>query len=392
MSAYYDEFSPPKPTPALRRQTRTSYWPILVFVLLAGLLVWWIQPLRFLSGPPTDPNAAPRPVTARGDLAADEKSTIELYEKNRPGVAYITTLAVERDFSLNLLEVPEGTGSGFVWDEDGHVVTNYHVVQHVIESGGSAKVTLADHNTWKATVVGGSADNDLAVLKIDAPKSRLHPILIGTSKDLKVGQKVFAIGNPFGLDQTLTTGVVSALGREIKSITRRPIRGVIQTDAAINPGNSGGPLLDSAGLLIGVNTAIYSPSGAYAGIGFAIPVDTVNRVAPELIRSGKIVRPGMGIHIAQDQLARQARVESGVLIIDVLPDSPAAKAGLQPTRRDRNGQIQLGDVIVAIDGNKIASADDLYNALEKRQVGDKVRVTVERDDARRDVEIALAGF
>jgi S1-C subfamily serine protease len=221
-------------------------------------------------------------------------------------------------------------------------------------------------------------DKDLAVLKIDAPANRLPAIPVGTSKDLQVGQSVFAIGNPFGLDQSLTTGVISALGREIESVTRRPIQGVIQTDAAINPGNSGGPLLDSAGRLIGVNTAIYSPSGASAGIGFAIPVDTVNRIVPELIRYGKVTRPGIGVQIAEDQIAERFGV-NGVLVVDVVPGSAAAKAGLRPTRREASGRVRLGDVITAIDGKKVLSPNELYLTLENYKVGDAVNVSLMRD-------------
>ncbi|MCZ6452167.1 MAG: trypsin-like peptidase domain-containing protein, partial [Deltaproteobacteria bacterium] len=242
---------------------------------MAGLLVWqfWGQGSSGL--------AAPREITPRGKLSVEESLTIALFRKASPSVVNITTLTVRRDvFTLNLLEIPEGTGSGFVWDNAGHIVTNYHVIQNA----DVAQVTLADQSTLKARRIGVAPDKDLAVLQIDVAKSRLRPIPIGSSNNLRVGQKVYAIGNPFGLDQTLTTGVISALGREIESVTRRPIRGVIQTDAAINPGNSGGPLLDSAGRLIGVNTQIFSPSGASVGIGFAIPVDTVNRVVPQLIR------------------------------------------------------------------------------------------------------------
>jgi S1-C subfamily serine protease len=226
------------------------------------------------------------------------------------------------------------------------------------------------------------------VLRIDAPANRLQPIPIGTSKDLHVGQSVFAIGNPFGLDQTLTTGVISALNREIESITRRPIQGVIQSDAAINPGNSGGPLLDSAGRLIGVNTAIYSPSGASAGIGFAIPVDTVNRIVPELIRSGKITRPGLGVQIADEQIAQRLGV-SGVLVVDVAKGSAASKAGIQPTRRDSEGRLRLGDVIVAIDGKNVVTPNDLFLLLEKYKVGDIVTVSLLRDGKTVQAKVAL---
>jgi S1-C subfamily serine protease len=290
-------------------------------------------------------------------------------------VVNITALGVERDFfTLNLYQIPQGTGSGFIWDTTGNIITNFHVILNA----DAAQVTLADQSNWRARVVGVAPDKDLAVLKIDAPTNKLHAIPIGTSKDLQVGQSVFAIGNPFGLDQTLTTGVISALNREIESVTRRPIQGVIQSDAAINPGNSGGPLLDSAGRLIGVNTAIYSPSGASAGIGFAIPVDTVNRIVPELIRSGKITRPGLGVQIADEQIAQRLGVK-GVLVVDVAGGSAAARAGIQPTRRDAAGRVRLGDVITAIDGRKVESPNDLFLALEKYKVGDTVTVTSLRD-------------
>ncbi|HEX2243720.1 MAG TPA: trypsin-like peptidase domain-containing protein [Gammaproteobacteria bacterium] len=300
-------------------------------------------------------------------------------------MVHITAITVQRDFfSLNLYQIPEGTGSGFVWDANGNIITNFHVIQNA----DAAQVTLADQSIWKARRVGVAPDKDLAVLRIDAPANRLRPIPLGTSKDLQVGQSVFAIGNPFGLDQSLTTGVISALGREIESVTRRPIQGVVQTDAAINPGNSGGPLLDSAGRLIGVNTAIYSPSGASAGIGFAIPVDTVNRIVPELIRSGKVTRPGLGIQTAEEQIAQRLGV-NGVLIVDVSPGSAAAKAGLRPTRRDASGRVKLGDVITAVDGEKIQSPNDLFLTLEKYRVGDSVIITLLRDGKSIQTKITL---
>jgi protease Do-like 1, chloroplastic len=248
--------------------------------------------------------------------------------------------------------------------------------------------TLGDQTAWKARRVGVAPDKDLAVLRIDAPANRLQPIPIGTSKDLQVGQSVFAIGNPFGLDQSLTTGVISALGREIESVTRRPIQGVIQTDAAINPGNSGGPLLDSAGRLIGVNTAIYSPSGASAGIGFAIPVDTVNRIVAELIRYGKVTRPGIGVQIAEEQIADRLGVK-GILIVDVVPGSAAAKAGIQPTRREGSGRVRLGDVITAVDGKKVESPNELFILLENYKVGDVVNISLLREGKNFQTKVTL---
>jgi len=357
-------------------------WVPLVCLGLVVVLLWklWAH-----GASPVVPRAAPRPVAPRTDLSADEKATIALFRRASPSVVHITTLAVARDiFTLNLLQIPEGTGSGFIWDESGNIVTNFHVIQ----DASAAQVTLADHSTWKARRVGVAPDKDLAVLRIDAPASRLRPIPVGSSQDLQVGQKVLAIGNPFGLDQTLTTGVISALGREIESVTRRPIQGVIQTDAAINPGNSGGPLLDSAGRLIGVNTAIFSPSGASAGIGFAIPVDTVNRVVPELIRYGKVIRPGLGIQVAEDQLAQGLGL-SGVLVVEVVPGSVAAKAGIRPTRRDAFGRVSLGDVIVAIGGKKIESVNDLFLILEQHKVGDAVSIALVRDKRRQEVKVTL---
>jgi S1-C subfamily serine protease len=332
-----------------------------------------------------DPKSAPRAVSSRAELWPDERSTIGLFRQASPAVVNITAIGVQRDlFTLNLYQIPQGTGSGFVWDTKGNIITNFHVIQNA----AAAQVTLADQSNWKAQVVGVAADKDLAVLRIDAPADRLRPIPVGTSKELQVGQSVFAIGNPFGLDQSLTTGVISALGREIDSVTRRPIQGVIQTDAAINPGNSGGPLLDSAGRLIGVNTQIYSPTGASAGIGFAIPVDTVNRIVPELIRSGKIIRPGLGVELAEEQIAKKIGV-NGVLIVDVMRGGPAAKAGIRPTRRESSGRVILGDVITAIEGKRVESPNDLFLILENRQVGDTVTVALLRDGKTVQTKVTL---
>jgi S1-C subfamily serine protease len=329
--------------------------------------------------------AQPRPVAARGKLSELEESRIAVYKQTRPSVVHITTLESSGGFSLNPREVPRGTGSGFVWNKGGYVVTNFHVVK----GGNAFRVTLADGSSYKGTLVGVAPDNDLAVLQIGAPKKKLIPILVGKSSDLHVGQTVYAIGNPFGLDQTLTTGVVSALGREIPSQAKgRYIRDVIQTDAAINPGNSGGPLLDSAGRLIGVNTAIYSESGSSSGIGFAIPVDQVNRVVPQLIAHGKVVRPGLGVVLVPDEQTRDLGL-TGALILRVQPDSPAAKAGLQPTTRDEDG-VHLGDVITAVDGKPVLKVNDLYNLLAQHNVGDTVSLQILRDGKQMTVEATLA--
>jgi len=293
----------------------------VVLVLLAVVGLW----LAYQTWRPAlhEPGARPRVVTARGNLAADEENTIELFRTASPSVVYITSIAVRRNlFSLNEYEIPQGTGSGFIWDKKGRIVTNYHV----ISDANRIEVTLFDHSTWKGVLVGVAPDQDIAVLQIAAPAGKLRPILIGESANLQVGQKVFAIGNPFGLDQTLTTGIVSALGREIGTANGRIIHNVIQTDAAINPGNSGGPLLDSAGRLIGVNTAIYSPSGGSAGIGFAVPVSEVNRVVPQIISKGRVIRPGLGISLAGRRLSRELGI-AGVVILKVQPGSTAARPG-----------------------------------------------------------------
>ena len=360
----------------------TYFWAVTALSLLAVLFT---QQSLVRSASLNDPRAAPRSITARGELGAGEKANIALFRQASPSVVHITAIAVQRDLlTLNLYQIPEGTGSGFIWDTSGNIITNFHVIQNA----DAAQITLADQSTWKARRVGVAPDKDLAVLRIDAPVNRLAPIPVGLSRDLQVGQGVLAIGNPFGLDQSLTTGVISALGREIESVTRRPIQGVIQTDAAINPGNSGGPLLDSAGRLIGVNTAIYSPSGASAGIGFAIPVDTVNRIVPELIRYGKVTRPGIGIQVAEDQIAERLGV-MGVLVIEVVPGSAAAKAGVRPTRRENSGRVRLGDVIVSIDGRKIESPNDLFLTLEKYKVGEIVNVSLLREGKTVQVKVAL---
>ena len=285
---------------------------------------------------------------------------------------------------MNIQQIPQGSGSGFVWDTRGHIVTN----SHVIRGANAVQVTLADQTTWDAVFVGEAPEKDLAVLRIDAPAARLVALPLGISKNLLVGQKVLAIGNPFGLDQTLTTGVISALGREIESLARIPIRDVIQTDAAINPGNSGGPLLDSSGRLIGVNTAIYSPSGAYAGIGFAIPVDTVRWVVPELISKGRIERPTLGVELASEQIARRLGL-AGALVMGVVPGSGADRAGMRGTMRDRRGSVLLGDVIVAIDGRAVRSPDDLVLILEGMKPGETVQVEFLRGEARRSVPVRL---
>jgi len=361
---------------------RTSPVAILVVIALGLWLLFNPLQKKWIGY-----DVKPRAVTARGDLAADEINTIDIFRENSPSVVYVTSIAVRRGlFSLNAVEIPQGTGSGFVWDDKGRIVTNYHV----ISDANRVQVTMADNSTWKAVLVGASPDKDIAVLQIGAPRHLLRPIAVGKSGDLLVGQKVFAIGNPFGLDQTITSGIISALNREIKADNGRIIRGVIQTDAAINPGNSGGPLLDSAGRLIGVNTAIYSPSGAYAGIGFAVAVDIVNTIVPQLIKHGRVIRPGIGATLADDRLTHRLGVE-GVLILNIEKGSPAEKAGLRPTTQTRSG-IVLGDIITAVDGAPVKSYDDLRTELERYQVGSEVTVTILRNNEIGSVVLELTAI
>ena len=362
---------------------------LLTAILLASLIYMATVQVKAWWAGQSATKITPRAVTPRADLGEDEKSTIRLFEETSPSVVFITIINLRRDFfSTNIYKIPAGTGSGFIWDTAGHVVTNYHVIR----GADQAKITLWDQSTWDAKLIGAEPDKDLAVLKIQAPDERLKPIKIGESKNLLVGQKAYAIGNPFGFDQTLTTGVISALGREIESVTRRPITGVIQTNAAINPGNSGGPLLDSANRLIGINTAIYSPTGSYAGIGFAVPVDTVNRIVPQLIEFGKVIKPGLGINIAPDSFVNGRLNKSGVLILNIIEEGGAEKAGLKPTTQSSNGRILLGDLIKEIDNKKVNDSSDLFRLLDAKSVGDKVKVTIERDGKEKKIDVTLGAL
>lgn len=335
------------------------------------------------------PTATARPVTPRGHLLADEQATVDLFEKARASVVYISTQARVMDaWTRNVFSVPRGTGSGFIWDNSGHIVTNRHVVAGAT---GGARVRLSDGRDVEATLVGVSAAHDLAVLRVNLA-TMPPPLPLGSSAELRVGQSTFAIGNPFGLDWTLTTGIVSALDRSLPTEDGRSlIEHLIQTDAAINPGNSGGPLLDSAGRLIGVNTVIYSPSGASAGVGFAIPVDTVNRVVPQLIGSGRYIRPALGIEIDEglNQLITQKLGVSGVAILRISPGSAAATAGLNGLRTERDGAIVAGDIILEVNGQSIDSVARLQSRLDDHDVGQTVRLTVLRDGRRIEVPVRL---
>ncbi len=338
---------------------RRFFW--LVIICSIGVLLWNRQ----------ESDWVPVRNVEATQLNAEEQVTVSIFEQVSPSVAFIKNAALQVDwFSAAYYEVPRGAGSGFVWDSAGHIVTNFHVVYqaHKID------VVLSDHQTYSAQVVGVSPDHDLAVLKIDAPSELLKPIPLGVSKELKVGQQALSIGNPFGLDYSLTTGVVSALGRSIQAMTGRRIFDVIQTDAAINPGSSGGPLLDSSGRLIGVATAIYSPSGASAGVGFAIPVDTVNRIVPQLIKYGRVKKIGLGIVLAPDNVGDRLGIE-GALILKTLNNGPADIAGLRPTQRNYYGQIAFGDIIIRLDDRDIRNNEDLSEYIEKhKKDGDPIEI------------------
>ncbi|HEV3257893.1 MAG TPA: trypsin-like peptidase domain-containing protein [Gemmataceae bacterium] len=389
MSMYGEPYRRP------RHAAASFLWPLLFLLLLIGVLFWRFWP----HGSPADLTVETREVSNRtGPLWPDEEKTIDLFRKVSPSVVHVTNVAeVGSGFSMHAQEEARGTGSGFIWSDEGVIVTNYHVVK----DADAVQVVLADkqRSTFTARDWVSYPAKDTAVVWIDAPKRKLSPIRLGSSGDLKVGQRTFAIGNPFGLDQTLTSGIVSALGREIQSATNRPIRGVIQTSSAINPGNSGGPLLDSDGRLIGMNTAILSPSGAFAGIGFAIPVDDIRQSVPRLIEELKksprgthpqITPPQLGVQIADQDLAQELGVTEGALIIRVLPNSPAERAGLRATTsRGPSGQIQLGDILVGIDGEKVHTASDVHSQLEQHKNGDTVTLTILRDGKRQDVTITL---
>lgn len=366
---------------------RKRYLPLLA-VATAGLLTPCDSTRAVNDAGGRSAPSALRPVTPRGELAADEKTTIELFERSRNSVAFISTKQAVVDFwSRNIMSVPRGTGSGFVWDDAGHVVTNFHVV----EGASEASVKLVDGRSFRASLAGASREHDIAVLKIGIGFKGPRPIPIGSSGGLKVGQRVYAIGNPFGLDWTLTSGIVSALNRALVEDNGNPLEHLIQTDAAINPGNSGGPLLDSAGRLIGMNTAIYSPSGAAAGIGFAVPVDTLNRVVTDLIRNGRYVRPEMGIQLDEglNERLEEATGIEGVFVLRVARGSSAEEAGLRPARISRDGEITGGDVIVSVNGRSVESVARLLVTLDDYRVGDTVRLGVKRGGKLVEISVRL---
>ncbi len=380
-------------------------WLTVFLLLLFAWLAWKTfvaPPVARTPGvvPPRPQTVPSRPGTSRmpaadaptlpanllEHLGEAERKNIAIYRELSPSVVSVANRALVRGglFGFQLYQVPQGSGSGFVWDREGHIISNYHVVHQA----SALSVTFPDGSSYDAVIVGVAPDYDLAVLKIDAPRDTLVPVRPGISHDVQVGQAVLAIGNPFGLDTTLTVGVVSALGRTITAMTERRIHDVIQTDAAINPGNSGGPLLNSRGELIGVNTAILSPSGAYAGIGFAVPVDTVARVVPQLIVKGKVSRAGLGVQLIPDHVTQRAG-QSGAAILQVFEGTPAAAAGLKGLTQTRDGRMVLGDVIVAIDNQPVACVEDMLAILDRHQPGDAVTIVCRRERDLRQVQVTL---
>jgi S1-C subfamily serine protease len=400
----YEEYGFPARPRRFREPARS--WPailILVVVFVLGGLALGYFLFRPDRRTAHDPDARPREVTPRGERGADELERIRVFKDVSPGVANVDTLRIQRAGYVGLSERAVGTGSGFVWDDQGRIVTNFHVVQETLQvtpagavgirPSATIRVTLAGGGAWNARLVGVAPDKDLAVLQIDAPADALKPIPVGSSGDLEVGQTVYAIGNPFGQALTFTHGIVSALDREIQSVTDRPITGVIQTDAPLNPGNSGGPLLDREGRLIGVNTAITSPSGGNVGIGYAIPVDTVNQVVTQLIRTGRAPRPSLGIVVLRERDTRALGYDKGVMIAEVRPGGAAAKAGLQGFRVDpATGRQTPGDVILAVDGEPVNTVADFERAMAKLRVQQTATLTVRRGDETQDVKVTPEGI
>ena len=321
--------------------------------------------------------------------ASDEQNNIEIYRTLSPGVVNVHSTTYARDF-FGYVEPQEGNGSGSIIDAQGNILTNYHV----IENAQKLSVSLGGQKVYPAKLIGGDPDTDLAVIRLlEKPAEPLTVIPLGDSDKLSVGQKVLAIGNPFGLDRTLTTGVISGLQRPIRARNNRPIEGAIQTDASINPGNSGGPLLDSHGRMIGINSQILSPSGGSAGVGFAVPVNIAKRIVPQLIRNGIVSRPTMDLNTRDVELLRRQvdlPVQDGAMIWQLARGGSGATAGLRGVTQDENGDVALGDIIVGLDGEKVGNSDDLYRLLEKHQVGQTVRVEIVRNGRRLTVPVRLS--
>ena len=321
-------------------------------------------------------------------LLPDERNTIEVFQKSSPKVVYVHRLAtVNNRHSLVKKQIPDGAGSGIIWDDKGHIVTNFHVIK-----GADDLAVSLGRMTVPAKVIGAEPRKDIAVLEIKSPQALAYlktykPFEIVHLQDLVVGQKAIAIGNPFGLDHSLSKGVISALGRKVPGVGGVTIRNMIQTDTPINPGNSGGPLLNSAGQLIGLNTVIYSRSGSSAGIGFAVPADDIERVVSQIIKHGRVVLSGIGIQRIEPHIAQKLGVRKGILIADVLPNTPAAKVKLKGTYRDSWGRVVLGDVIVAVNTHPVSSYDALYNLLTEIKVGEEITLSIQRGNKQMDVKV-----
>jgi len=385
------------------RRSLLPVWTLFLAVLvvgfaIGGFIIWYSDPQlgRTQETPRLDPEATERVPESRAVLDPEELQSVAVFNTARDSVVNVDTIVRVRRFDMRVQEQQTGTGSGFVWDDERRIITNFHVVREAATNRGSVglRVVLSDKTAWSAEIVGVAPDYDLAVLQLEssAPKEKLKPIKVGTSAHLQVGQKAFAIGNPFGLSLTMTKGIVSALDRQIESPTDRPIIGAIQTDAPINPGNSGGPLLDKDGRLIGVNSSITSPSGGNVGIGFAIPVDTVNPVVTELIKRGRVLQPDLGLKLVDQRMLRRNGFSKGVMIQRIEPGGPAAAAGLQElVVNPKTGEGKPGDLIVAVDGKLVNSHSEFVQALAQSQVGDKVKLSIERGEKRLEVEVTLRG-
>ncbi len=377
----------------LRRESTAAAngWLVILLAGLAGLLLFKTVSDGFRNRP----DYTERVVTARGDLASDEKATIEVFEAVAPSVVYIRTKGFQQTFDGSVSQQEVASGTGFVWDENGHIITNLHVVRDsLIGQNAQLEVQLADLQVFDAEIIGAVSKHDVAVLKIKADPSQLVPITIGSSDGLKVGQKVLAIGNPFGFDKTLSTGVIGGLNRSVGTDSENVLGGMIQTDAAINPGNSGGPLLDSAGRLIGVNTAIVSTSGASAGLGFAVPVNDVHSsVSMVLKESVATETPSMGIAILDAETARangipERLLTGGLVILEVYPETPAAAAGLRGCMRRGFNRV-LGDQITAIEGKNISTFEELKSLMAEFKAGDTIKLSVVRDTQKFEVSLTL---
>ena len=320
------------------------------------------------------------------ELLEVERKIIKTYQEVVPSVVNVSNIKVADSFFYGRVEVPQGAGSGYVWDNNGHIVTNYHVVQ----GGDSFVITFHnDKKQYKAKVIGVAPNKDIAVLKLEEKPKKLVPVKVGSSKNLLVGQITLALGNPFGLDHSISKGIISALGRKIDGIGGVKIHDMIQTDAAINQGNSGGPLLNSSGEIIGMNTMIFSPSGSSAGLGFAVPVDTISRIVPQLIEHGKVIRPGLGIGILEDNVRERYVGDKGAVISYLDEKGAAAKAGLKGIEKDRFGRIYIGDIILKVDGKEVNGRDDVYHALDQKEIGDKVSIEYKRGKKVKTVDVTL---